>query len=150
MPGPETFAKAARLQRQAIEADKAAKRLHDEQVSTVAPVNSAPWSLQPVRRAACRSTMAAGPPVRDLGVQERVQQSWSFRAAPLAKRIASVAFLYAFWGRPVVAVDGRLLWPFGRLACAPHCGSFGAGEIAAGPWVALCQASASLLAKAVT
>ncbi len=81
--------------------------------------------------------------------QEQLQQSWSFRAAPLAKRVVSGVFVYLCWNRPVVAVDSMLLWPFGRLACAPHCASLAPGQIAAGPWVALCQAASALVTKAV-
>ena len=83
-------------------------------------------------------------------VQEQLQRSWSFQAAPLAKRAISAVFVYVCWSRPVVTVDSRLLWPFGRLACAPHCGSLMPGQFAAGPWVAVCQATSALLTKALS
>ena len=85
-----------------------------------------------------------------MAVQEQLQRSWSYQAAPLAKRAISAVFVYCCWNRPVVAVDSRLLWPFGRLACAPHCASLAPGQLAAGPWVALCQAASALVTKAVT
>ena len=83
-------------------------------------------------------------------VQEQLQRSWSYQATPSAKRVVSAAFIYFCWRRPVMAVDGRLLWPFARLACTPHCGSLLPGQFAAGPWVAVCQATSALLVKAVT
>ena len=90
------------------------------------------------------------PDLMALAAQEQLQRSWLYQAAPLAKRAVSAVFVVLCWNRPVVSVNSRLLWPFGRLACAPHCGSLLPGQFAAGPWVALCQAASALLTKAVT
>jgi hypothetical protein len=82
-------------------------------------------------------------------MQGQAQQSWVFAIPRVLRLACGAAFVLRMWGEPVLLVEPRLLWPFGRWFSLPHAKRGASlGAITAVPWVVVCRRTSAALMRA--